>query len=1195
MKYSLYAVTGLVWMLTAAGLDASDIPENPVDRLTWLQELGPLSPEDDRLPEIFTALEDRRAVTTEGGVRLTVSGAARKALARSMPDVESAILQVLQSTSLRSEMILIELLGEGRSEASERELRDRLRDEDSRVRRAALDALQRRFAEPSNVLDGWLEDGWVPESPEGVRWVGAVLDLDRLDLFLDPLVSEEVRMQVSARQILREWSKRAPEQILASHRTLEHPGTRAALAGLLAASEDPLVEEAVNEWLDLRSPPELLASVLEGVTAVDSDVRQPKIIQALFFSATPQVRLAAVRALGKSTNPKMALPLAFSLRSFSQAESEVVAGALQHLGEEAAEYLIRLLQHPSRTVRLIGVRSLYLMGESAASVMYRWMEGRDLDLETRAQLLWLIGRLDQTEGYGTETQQLFYKLASGQHEIEPRTVESMKSELIAWTRHSDPLVQTGSLKLLAHYDGEEILDAVLSALTDPDMAVAATAAEAISDRFFSLRSRIEAMMARQDLPALESMVQALTQAGYDAYRPGERARLLAAVKDWEGLNALPERARIQLLVALANAQTPHQKIALSWAVRHIEEVPDAIPAGSPVDRLPPLLPWSDPAESITYLASLDRNEDLIDGGLIAALALCHPDPSVRSAALSGLSVHNASVLDIALTACRSDIPHLEKVGEALLLGEEVMDLDRLAARLTTEPPRTARLLAQMLENQRWTPTLPTEAVAFFSHLERWPQLAWSGSEGLETLRELARQEEDGEQALRMWLTLAHAEGLDPLEVLTSAITKAPDLLMPALVRFFRDQGGDVSSELTQRLLTAGLAQSHVLAGLLVNLRVEPEDETVRMCMFYALGVMRPMTGSEVDPIRFLAVEFRETEEVRLVRACAWSLMQRRFIRQNASIQISLDNETVYREALKGTNAFEIMTAVLAAPYLHRQEAFPVLPALVEELATPRFVEWQGSRMPVRFAVADALIRIGPEAAEPLQQYWQQETTNTSDAAYRAMAGIADPALTAAQLFLIRTPSAIPPKLRAAAARSLGAQQDPAHVRELFELAETSTFEVRRAALDAVAGYGESAMLVLLEVLQTDRGRLSARLAAGVIARIGGPEATAVFREVLRENRLRLRTAAVDYLLAVRDPATPGMLVDLITDPETPRSPFAVNALVDWGREAVPEIIRALPEAPPEKVDLLESALRRMTGIRGIQGADAWMSWYEGRS
>jgi HEAT repeat protein len=116
-------------------------------------------------------------------------------------------------------------------------------------------------------------------------------------------------------------------------------------------------------------------------------------LSVLLADPDPEVRLVAVRALGRLGDPEVAEPLLGALTGPRPAPSHVVAHALVGLGTPAAPALLAALGHPDELVRATALDALRLLGVPGAAEPVARTLREDPSLEVRRRAATTLGRV----------------------------------------------------------------------------------------------------------------------------------------------------------------------------------------------------------------------------------------------------------------------------------------------------------------------------------------------------------------------------------------------------------------------------------------------------------------------------------------------------------------------------------------------------------------------------------------------------------------------------------------------------------------------------------------------------------------------------------------------------------------------------------------------------------------------------------
>lgn len=117
------------------------------------------------------------------------------------------------------------------------------------------------------------------------------------------------------------------------------------------------------------------------------------VLCVLLRDPHPEVRVVAVRALGRIGDPAAAEPLLAALAGSDPAPSLVVAHALIQLGPAAEPALIQALRHPAPLVRITVLDTLALLGAAASAVPVAEVARSDSSTEVRVAAVATLGRL----------------------------------------------------------------------------------------------------------------------------------------------------------------------------------------------------------------------------------------------------------------------------------------------------------------------------------------------------------------------------------------------------------------------------------------------------------------------------------------------------------------------------------------------------------------------------------------------------------------------------------------------------------------------------------------------------------------------------------------------------------------------------------------------------------------------------------
>jgi HEAT repeat protein len=113
----------------------------------------------------------------------------------------------------------------------------------------------------------------------------------------------------------------------------------------------------------------------------------------LLTDPQPEVRVVAVRALGRIADPAAAEPLLSALAAPGSVPSQLVAHALIQIGPTAAPALVAALRHPAPLVRVTALDALGLLGAAGAAEPVATVLAGDLAAEVRMAAATTLGKL----------------------------------------------------------------------------------------------------------------------------------------------------------------------------------------------------------------------------------------------------------------------------------------------------------------------------------------------------------------------------------------------------------------------------------------------------------------------------------------------------------------------------------------------------------------------------------------------------------------------------------------------------------------------------------------------------------------------------------------------------------------------------------------------------------------------------------
>jgi HEAT repeat protein len=205
-----------------------------------------------------------------------------------------------------------------------------------------------------------------------------------------------------------------------------------------------------------------------------------------------------------------------------------------------------------------------------------------------------------------------------------------------------------------------------------------------------------------------------------------------------------------------------------------------------------------------------------------------------------------------------------------------------------------------------------------------------------------------------------------------------------------------------------------------------------------LEISRNLTGAGKERLRFVAQRVGVVDRARAL--CVHRRWQRRL--RGARILSQLDVSDPLVQTLLADEHPAVRAQ--AAEWAASQPSVPVISAMLELLADPA--------TQARFAVQNALLRMGSVVAAPLRDFLEKHTGRAAEAGLRVAESLAEASFGPAALRHSRSTD-VP--IRVASARLLGAIADAPAADRLIELIQDDEARVRAAAAQ---GVGQNAAL-----------------------------------------------------------------------------------------------------------------------------------------
>jgi hypothetical protein len=272
----------------------------------------------------------------------------------------------------------------------------------------------------------------------------------------------------------------------------------------------------------------------------------------------------------------------------------------------------------------------------------------------------------------------------------------------------------------------------------------------------------------------------------------------------------------------------------------------------------------------------------------------------------------------------------------------------------------------------------------------------------------------------------------PDSIVNAIMIGEASLLLISLLLFFTHGGWfHFHRRSEERRIAAGRER---LARLLIASTVEPDDvealralpRRVQIAVF--LEIAMSMSGTGKERLRFLA------DEIGLLGRAKAFCQSRRWGRRlrGARILARLDiSDPVVERLLRDPHP---AVRAQAAEWGAAQPSLPVVLELLNMLADPATL--------ARFAVQNALFRIGPMVVDPLARYLASHDGDPADAGLKVAEALAGPRFLVSG---IRFSTSSDPVLRESAAALLGAIGDASGASRLVQMLSDSSSDVRAAA------------------------------------------------------------------------------------------------------------------------------------------------------
>lgn len=311
-------------------------------------------------------------------------------------------------------------------------------------------------------------------------------------------------------------------------------------------------------------------------------------------------------------------------------------------------------------------------------------------------------------------------------------------------------------------------------------------------------------------------------------------------------------------------------------------------------------------------------------------------------------------------------------------------------------------------------------------------------------------------------------------------------LLIVAVAFFFVHGAWLNFS-NRRLARLSMAARESVAALInrgtVNLEelsaLEQQPHDVQVVAF--LEISRNVTGTGKERLRFIAEKVGVVDRAR--KLCEHSRWTRRLRGARILSRLDVPDPLVLKLLADPHPAVRAQAAEWAAV----QPSPEVISAMLTLLADPA--------TQARFAVQDALLRMGGTIAGPLTSFLETHTGRSAEAGLRVAESVAEPSFAPAAQKLSRDEDA---RIRVAAARLLGAIGDAPAAQRLIDLLRDSESRVRAAAANALGRMQYwAAGSLLSDCLRDPAWRV--RKEAGLALRAIGAPGTLYLRRALKSD------------------------------------------------------------------------------------------------
>lgn len=1147
----------------------------------------------DQWDLLLEALTIREPVYGMGPVPTTPSAEAQKIIIAHMPTLESELLSPEAQEPEERQMRVLELLGSGKTEQSLDLLLNRIPSSSSRLRRASLRSLLERSKEVALLLKRDPERLAPLTQSEPVRLLGNLAVPETLPLLFSLFQEGSESLHVVGKWALCQFGPDGAEAMRAAF----HPAGPALQLALIEAigaiaDEDSLAFVA-SLLKKAETSPALLIQIADTAPCVSEPDFRRELLAHLFHSEV-DVRLAVIRALGRSQDPLMAYPIAVSMLSGILQLEDAVRPALQALGSDAAFLFPPLLRSADFNLQHMASLALLSMGPIAEDALLQAFQDPEQGPEQRAVLARLLCR---QEDFSTEaTLEKKIRILAGYPPLHDPTREGWLSPFRTLLQDPSPTIRLAVVQELSQYEDPEVYETLLETLLrDPAPLVVKSAGRALETQLYKFRDTLRSEISRSGIQRSRRLADALLEMGYNPHRLEEKLDLWIALERWSAVNRLGPDICAPMIKAWIESPNAADTLKRTHALSLLDPTPFRGQDWATLlnEDIIDFMPWQNAFTRAQALYSiLDMPEDLQPS--LLSLAVHAQDPILQESLRDAITKMKTLPVGLFVAMIQSESPPLPQKALDLLADLSLSELAPLAATMLQVNRNTATAIAELLYAKDYEPPPGPLGLRYALLLNDWEALARQGDAGL-ALLEKQRPYQHPRDQLDMLLILHASRQSSPLQDLLALGLRAP-AQYARILDVIRRAGLPMQEELQSALLESGFEKTRLTATLLKDLDWKPEEDQTVVCMDSAAGRFRILSLPPQQYIRFYLNDMMSGDPDRTLRGAIWMLLFSAAQPESEGAPMTVSSPAAFSEVMQGTNHNAIINLITSSPRFARQPAYQdvVIWELINKLKPPPEIAQTSPEGRQAFADAtqllttaiNALIAIGPPVAPALKTAWEESNATTRLHIDQAAAFIPSPELADIQTSILEN-KIHKPEVRAAALRSLAQRKDPERIQDFIQLSRSTTPELRSAALDALRESGEAAVPALLRQLpKADTARQ--RDILNLLADIGGDSARqALFNEVQNNSIRELQLLSIRLLAQEKPVDLLPILIERLHSPSPREYGEARSTLLEYGPIALPALVESLGSGTPENELRKQSLLQSITGQRFGADRAAW--------